>query len=90
MCDHTSSSRGNFGMFDAPEPWGPWTTVEYLHESNGTQFGAGHVEPNTFFWNIPVKWQSRDGKRFTMVFTGAGRGKNNDSFNLIRGEFLLR
>jgi hypothetical protein len=90
MCDHTSSSRGNFGMFDAPEPWGPWTTVEYLHESNGTQFGTGHVEPNTFFWNIPVKWQSRDGKRFTMVFTGAGRGKNNDSFNLIRGEFLLR
>jgi hypothetical protein len=90
MCEHTSSSRGNFGMFDAPEPWGPWTMVTYLNESEGNYFGAGHVEPNTFFWNIPVKWQSLDGKRFTIVFTGAGRGKNNDSFNLVSGEFLLR
>ena len=36
MTSHTASSRGNLGIFDAPEPWGPWTTVEYLSESAGT------------------------------------------------------
>jgi hypothetical protein len=87
MTEHTASSRGNLGVFDAPEPWGPWTTVLYLNESEGRQFGAGRVPPNTFFWNIPAKWRSRDGREFTLVFTGAGRGKDNDSWNAIRGVF---
>jgi hypothetical protein len=89
MVDHTTSSRGNLGVYDAPEPWGPWTTVHFVSEAAGNQFGAGQaqVPPNTFFWNLPTKWQSRDGLEFTMVFTGAGRGKDNDSFNLIRGKF---
>lgn len=90
MTEHTASSRGNLGVFDAPEPWGPWTTVLYLNESEGRQFGAGHVPPNCFFWNIPTKWQSRDGREFTLVFTGAGRGKDNDSWNALRGSFTLR
>lgn len=90
MTDHIASNRGNLGIFDAPEPWGPWTTVLYANESQGTNFGAGRIEPNTFFWNMPTKWQSRDGLQFALVFTGSGRGKNNDSFNLIRGRFELR
>jgi hypothetical protein len=92
MVDHTASSRGNLGIYDAPEPWGPWSTVEFLSEAAGAQFGAGQeqVPPNTFFWNLPTKWHSRDGLDFTMVFTGAGRGKDNDSFNLVRGRFLRR
>lgn len=88
MTSHTESSRGLWGVFDAPEPWGPWTTVTYLTQDN--PFGAGHLEPNTFFWNMPVKWLDRDGRGFTLVFTGAGRGKDNDSFNLVRGRFDLR
>jgi len=87
MTDHTASNRGNLGIFDAPAPWGPWTTVMYLDESQGTNFGAGRIEPNTFFWNAPTKWQSNDGLEFTLVFTGSGRGRDNDSFNLIRGRF---
>ncbi|MGH9628875.1 MAG: DUF4185 domain-containing protein [Bryobacteraceae bacterium] len=87
MTDHTASNRGNLGIFDAPEPWGPWTTVLYLDEAQGTNFGANRIEPNTFFWNMPAKWQSRDGLQFSVVFTGSGRGKNNDSFNVIRGRF---
>lgn len=90
MTDHITSNRGNLGIFDAPEPWGPWTTVLYLDEARGTNFGAGRIEPNTFFWNMPTKWQSRDGLDFTLVFTGSGRGKNNDSFNLVRGRFEIR
>ncbi len=87
MTDHTASNRGNLGIFDAPEPWGPWTTVMYLDESQATNFGAGRIEPNTFFWNAPTKWQSKDGLQFTLVFTGSGRGRDNDSFNLVRGRF---
>lgn len=90
MTDHTTSNRGNLGIFDAPEPWGPWSTVCYFDESQGNQFGAGHVEPNTFFWNMPTKWQSRDGLQFGLVFTGSGRGKDNDSFNLTLGRFELK
>lgn len=90
MTDHTVSNRGNLGIYDAPEPWGPWTTIAYLDESKGTHFGNGHVKNNTFFWSIPTKWLSEDGWSFTMVFTGSGRGQDNDSFNLIRGRFLSR
>jgi predicted amidohydrolase YtcJ len=89
VTEHTASQRGNWGIFDAPEPWGPWTTVVYGSESEGSQFGAGHVEPNTFFWNFPSKWISTNGQQFTLVFTGAGRGRNNDSLNLIRGRFTI-
>jgi len=83
--EHTESSKGNLGVFDAPEPWGPWTTVEYIDS-----WGKGHVELNTFFWNFPTKWLSEDGREFTLVFTGAGRGLNNDSFNTVRGRFILK
>ncbi len=86
MTDHQAANRGNLGVFDAPKPWGPWTTALYLNE--GTNFGNGRIEPNTFFWNMPAKWLS--GREFTLVFTGSGRGKNNDSFNLLRGAFELR
>ncbi len=89
MTNHISSSRGNLGLFDAPEPWGPWTTVTYRNRSENTHFGAGHVVDNVFFGNFPTKWLSADGTEFTLVFTGGGRGKNNDSWNAIRGRFLL-
>ena len=39
MTSHTDSSAGSWGVFDAAEPWGPWTTVTYLGEGN--KFGAG-------------------------------------------------
>lgn len=89
MVEHTESSRGNLGVYDAPEPWGPWTTVDFLSEAAGNPFGAGQpdVPPNTFFWNLPTKWHSRNGWEFAMVFTGAGRGKDNDSFNVAGGRF---
>ncbi|MHC4994107.1 MAG: DUF4185 domain-containing protein, partial [Planctomycetota bacterium] len=90
MTNHVESSRGNLGVFDAPSPWGPWTTVAYMNVADGKPFGAGHVVDNVFFANIPTKWTSADGQRFTLVFTGAGRGKNNDSWNAVRGRFVLR
>lgn len=78
--EHTETHRGNISIFDAPHPWGPWTTVCY--EKN---WGEGHIPLNTFYWNFSNKWMSEDGKSFSLIFTGR---KENDSFNLMRGEFI--
>lgn len=80
--EHTSTHRGNFGLFDAPAPWGPWTTVAY-----DDRWGAGAIEASTFYWNFPTKWQSDDGRRVIMVFTGKN---SNDSWNTVTGRFTNR
>lgn len=80
--EHTETHRGKLGVFDAPEPWGPWTTVAYYDA-----WGEGQVPVNTFFWNFANKWLSADGTQFVMTFTGR---KENDSWNVLRGEFVLR
>ncbi|MFC2076880.1 DUF4185 domain-containing protein, partial [candidate division KSB1 bacterium] len=86
--EHSASSTGMMGIFDAPEPWGPWSVVRYYDESD--YFGKSRVVQNVFFLSFPTKWMNPDGSGFTMVFTGAGLGKNNDSFNAVGGEFNLR
>jgi CubicO group peptidase (beta-lactamase class C family) len=58
---------GGWGLFDAPEPWGPWTTV--LHRQWDV---AG-----THGYRLPAKWISKDGLRLTLVFSGV---KPNDAF----------
>jgi hypothetical protein len=80
--EHSETHAGRFGLFDAPEPWGPWTTVAYED-----RWGEGAVELSTFYWNFPTKWLSPDGTRFTLVFTGKN---SNDSWNSVHGRFVLR
>jgi hypothetical protein len=80
--EHGETHVGKFGLFDAPEPWGPWTTIAYEEE-----WGNGHVEVSAFYWNFPAKWQSADGERFTMVFTGKNA---NDSWNTVQGRFVQK
>ncbi len=76
--EHSASFEGNLGIFDAPEPWGPWTTVGYYQ--NWQSLGAN------FFWNFSNKWLSADGRSFTMIFTGIG---DNDSWNTLDGSFQV-
>jgi hypothetical protein len=52
---------GGFGIYDAPEPWGPWTTA-YFTSSWDT--GPGEMG------NFPTKWFSPDGKTAYLVFSG--------------------
>ncbi len=52
---------GGFGVYDAPEPWGPWTTVSHIE-----QWDVGPGETCSF----PTKWMSADGKTIHMVFSG--------------------
>lgn len=80
--EHTETHAGKLGIFDAPEPWGPWATIAY-----DDNWGEGHIPLNTFYWNFSNKWLSEDGKRFVLLFTGKDE---NDSWNTVEGEFLLK
>lgn len=77
ITEHGQTFSGNMGIFDAPEPWGPWSTVEYYTNWGDTL--------ETFFWNFSNKWLSEDGRDFTLIYTGLGA---HDSWNTVRGHFV--
>ena len=53
--------EGGFAVYDAPEPWGPWTTVYFTEK-----WDVGPGETASF----PTKWMSADGKTLHLVFSG--------------------
>lgn len=53
--------RAGFGLYDAPEPWGPWTTAYHAP--------AWDVPPGESA-HLPTKWMSADGKTIHLVFSG--------------------
>jgi CubicO group peptidase (beta-lactamase class C family) len=66
--------RGGFGVYDAPEPWGPWTTVYFTNE-----WDVGPGETSSF----PTKWMSADGRTLHLVFSGA------DAFSVRKATLLM-
>jgi len=62
---------GGFGVYDAAEPWGPWTCVYYTE-----CWDVGPGETGSF----PAKWMSAEGKTVHLVFSG------DDSFAVRRAE----
>jgi hypothetical protein len=68
------------GVFEAPEPWGPWRTVAYYDDWGGfSNFSLGYY--------FPGKWISSDGRTMWLVFSSVGI---LDSFNLVKAELKLR
>jgi hypothetical protein len=53
--------QGGFGVYEAPEPWGPWHTVFYTEA-----WDTGPGETSTF----PAKWMSQDGRTLYLLFSG--------------------
>lgn len=66
--------QGGFGVFDAPEPWGPWSTV---YSTNA--WDVGPSESSSF----PTKWMSEDGKTMHLVFSG------DDYFSVRKVQWTL-
>jgi CubicO group peptidase (beta-lactamase class C family) len=66
--------EGGFGIYDAAEPWGPWTTVYFTEK-----WDVGPGETATF----PTKWMSSDGVTIYLVFSG------NDSLSLRKATLTL-
>jgi hypothetical protein len=64
--------QGGFGIYEAPEPWGPWYMVYY---TENWDVGPGESS------SLPTKWMSRDGRTCYLVFSG------DDSFSVRRVEF---
>ncbi len=87
--EHGESKTGQLGLFEGATPWGPWKTVVYHDEEDPfgkTRTGSDHSwENNVFFMALPTKWL--DDYDFTLTFTGAGSGRDNDSFNTVQGRF---
>lgn len=80
---------GQLGIFDAPQPWGPWTTVAY-YEKWGEMAADGEGLTCTF----PSKWVSPDGQTLWCVFSAYGEGAKrgiaaHDRFNLVKVELKL-
>lgn len=73
-------SQGGLGIFDAPEPWGPWTTVEYTDRWLGGT--------SLFFANFPNKWVSSDGLTMSLIYTGYG-SVVKDAYQHITGVLTL-
>ena len=67
--------NGGFGVYDASEPWGPWTTVYFTEE-----WDVGPGETCSF----PTKWMSADGKVLHLAFSG------DDSFSVRRATLVCR
>ncbi|HEY2952672.1 MAG TPA: serine hydrolase, partial [Verrucomicrobiae bacterium] len=65
---------GGFGIFDASEPWGPWTTVFFTMD-----WDVAPGETQSF----PTKWMSDDGRKLWLVFSG------EDAFSVRQVEFVL-
>jgi hypothetical protein len=72
-------SSSAWGIFDAPEPWGPWTTVAYYDSWLDSK------RKLTFSFN--QKWMSHDGQHLWMVFSGLGI---YDSFNVVKATLKFR
>lgn len=66
--------QGGFALYDAPEPWGPWTTAYFT-----TKWDMGPGEHGDF----PAKWMSTDGRTAWLVFSG------EDAFSVRRATFRL-
>jgi hypothetical protein len=63
---------GGLGIFDAPEPWGPWTTVYYDQYWSGGNNLDYKLEEWTYHQKFPTKYMSGDGKAMWLLFSGRG------------------
>jgi CubicO group peptidase (beta-lactamase class C family) len=61
--------KGGLGIFEAPEPWGPWKTAYYTMDWD---MGPGETA------SLPTKWMSVDGKSCHYLFSG-------DDYFSVRG-----
>lgn len=67
--------EGGFAVYDAPEPWGPWTTAFFTE-----RWDTGPGEHGDF----PAKWMSADGTTLHLVFSG------EDAFSVREATVRLR
>jgi hypothetical protein len=65
---------GGLAVYDAPEPWGPWTTAYFTE-----RWDVGPGDTASF----PAKWISENGLTLHLVFSG------DDSFSVRQATLVL-
>ena len=78
--EHDTSFASKLGLLVSQRPEGPWATAAYTTLDDP----QGRVSSTGFHYNFLANSFSKDGKRFTLVFTGTG---NADALNLVDGMF---
>lgn len=76
-------SAGHVGLFEAPNPWGPWATVGYYDDWG--HFGPA-ADGEFMSLHLPTKWMSADGTVLWGVFTSVHAF---DSFNVVKATLTL-
>jgi len=66
--------KGGFGIYDAPAPWGPWTTVFFTEKWD---MGPGETA------SFPTRWMSADGRTLHLV------SSTTDHFTVRRATLTL-
>ncbi len=75
-----TGNPNHFSIYDAPEPWGPWTTVYYTNTffgepmPAGTQYHGGWDESQ----HLPSKWIEAGGTAFQLLCSCS------DTFAVVR------
>lgn len=74
--------EGGWGIFDAPQPWGPWTTAFFTPDG-----GLGR----THSYRLPSKWLDLHPGELTLVFSGREHeGMDYDAFCVRQAHILSR
>lgn len=77
------------GIFEAPSPWGPWSTVSYVDDF--LQIRGG----NFLGMHFPIKWQTGDGTTLWAIFSCHNKGvagacgQYHDRLNLLQATLTL-
>jgi hypothetical protein len=95
---------GQTSFYDAPQPWGPWTTITYNNIDPQTGAGGwanlGKAGGGSLGVHIVNAWTSKDGLSLWMTYSSDGKapadalfpppGTMLDSFNLVRAQLALK
>jgi hypothetical protein len=75
------NNNGNFGLFEAPEPWGPWKQVAYLRGQ--ALFMPPEPNMRVSVFHFAPKWWDEPKGEFTLIFN-----TGDDAWNTIRGRLV--
>jgi hypothetical protein len=95
---------GQTSFYDAPQLWGPWTTISYNNIDPQTGAGGwanlGKAGGGSLGVHIVNAWTSADGSSLWMTYSSDGKapadalfpppGTMLDSFNLVRAHLALK
>lgn len=95
--DHNRDFEREVSLFDAPSPWGPWTTFDYEEEfDNTTSTSAGCTtgcvgDADSVSLGFTQKWLSADGLSLWAQYSAASTSTSTayDSLNLVKGNIHL-